>query len=81
MEQLLSLRTTVAFCNERVDVFLATELTPGQTHFDPAEDIRLEKRSLPELLDLIYNGTIQDGKTVAGILAYACKQNKERNTK
>ena len=50
---------------------LATELTPGQTNFDPAEDIRLERHSLQDLLDKIYDGTIQDGKTVAGILAYA----------
>lgn len=68
--RLLSLKSTVAFCDELIDVYLATELTPGQTHFDPGEDIRLERYELQELLDRIFAGEIQDGKTVAGILAY-----------
>ena len=79
LTRLLSLRTTVAFCNERVDVFLAEDLTPGQTHFDPAEDIRLERYALSELLPLIFEGTIQDGKTVAGVLAYASWKERKKN--
>ena len=43
---LLSLRTTVAFCNEMVDVYLAEDLVPGEQHLDDAEDIRLEKYTL-----------------------------------
>ena len=30
LEKLLSLKSTVAFCNEFIDVYLATELTPGK---------------------------------------------------
>ena len=71
LEKIMSLKSTVAFCDELIDVYLATELTPGKTHFDPGENIRLERHSLEELVDKIFACEIQDGKTVAGILAYA----------
>ena len=76
VSKLLELRTTVAFCNEMVDVYLAEDLYPGEQHLDDAEDIRVEAHELSELLDMIYSGTMQDAKTVAAILAYACKKNK-----
>ena len=43
---------------------------------DDAEDIRVEAHELNDLLDMIYSGVMQDGKTVAAILAYACKIRK-----
>ncbi|MBR4027757.1 MAG: NUDIX hydrolase [Lachnospiraceae bacterium] len=73
---LLSLRTTVAFCNEMVDVYLAEDLVPGKQHLDDAEDIRIEAFELETLCDMIYKGIIQDAKTVAAILAYSNKIKK-----
>ena len=72
---LLSLRTTVAFCNEMVDVYLAEDLVEGERHLDDAEDIRVEAYELNTLLSMIYKGVIQDAKTVAAILAYSYKIN------
>ena len=72
-EFLLSIRTTVAFCNERIDIYLAEDLIEGEQHLDDAEDIRLEAFELDELYDMICNGVIQDAKTVAAILAYKCR--------
>ena len=77
VEQLLSLKSTVAFCNELIDVYLARDLVPGKQHLDEAETIELEAYELKDLLSMIYAGQIQDGKTVAGILAYAYKYGKE----
>ena len=57
-----------------VDVYLAEELYPGEQHLDDAEDIRVEAHGLDELLEMIYSGKMQDAKTVAAILAYACKK-------
>jgi ADP-ribose pyrophosphatase len=72
---LLSLRTTVAFCNEMVDVYLAEDLyLAGEQKLDDAEDIRVEAHELSDLLEMIYSGKMQDAKTVAAILAYACKK-------
>lgn len=73
LEFLLSLKTTVAFCNELVDVYVARNLIPSAQHLDEAEFIDLEAYTLEELCDLIYQGVIQDGKTVAAIMAYKNK--------
>lgn len=70
---LLSLRTTVAFCDEFVDVYLAEELEPGEQHLDDGESIEAEAYTLEELCQMIYQGKIQDSKTVAAITAYAAK--------
>lgn len=76
LEFLLSLRTTVAFCNEMVDVYVAQNLIPSKQHLDEGEFIDLEAYSVEELCDLIYQGVIQDGKTVASIMAYKNKYQK-----
>ena len=70
-QRLLSLKTTVAFTDEVVDVFLAKPVTKvAKQHLDPAEEITIREWDLKELLEEIYAGRIQDGKTVAGVLAY-----------
>lgn len=67
---LISLKTTVAFCDEFVDVYLAKNLVKTKQHLDEAEDIAVEAWDVDDLCDLIYQGRIQDAKTVAAILAY-----------
>ena len=69
---LLRLKTAVAWCSETTDVYLAEELSPcGAQELDEAEEIRTEPHELAELLDMIREGKIEDGKTAAGVLAYA----------
>lgn len=67
---LISLKTTVAFCDEFVDVYLARNLEKTEQHLDEAEDIEVEAWDLDDLCEMIYQGRIQDAKTVAAILAY-----------
>ena len=67
---LLSLKTTVAFCDEAIDVYLAKNLKPGSQHLDEGEFIDVEACDIDELCDAIYEGRIQDSKTVAALLAY-----------
>lgn len=75
MEKLLSLKTTVAFCDEFIDVYLATELEKvGEQHLDEGEDIDIKAFELKELMDMCYAGTLQDSKTVAAIMAYAARK-------
>lgn len=73
LELLLTLRTTVAFCNEKIDVYLATDLKKGEQHLDEDEFLNAESHDLDELIQMIYEGRIQDGKTVASLLAYKNK--------
>ena len=67
---LLSLKSTVAFCDEFIDVYLARDLKKTEQHLDDGEDIAVEAWDVDELCTLIYQGKIQDAKTVAAILAY-----------
>ncbi len=73
MELLLSLRTTVAFCNEKIDVYVATDLKRSKQHLDEDEYLDVEAYDVEELLQMIYDCKIQDSKTVAAILAYKNK--------
>ena len=73
LEYLMSLNTTVAFCDEAIDIFVAHHLIPSKQHLDEDEVINVEAWELKDLEDLIYSGTITDGKTIAAIMAYARK--------
>ena len=73
MELLITVSTTVAFCNETIDVYLATELTPTQQHLDEDEVIEVEAWELKDLEEMIYTGKITDGKTIAALMAYGRK--------
>ena len=73
MEYLMSVNTTVAFCDEAIDIFVARDLIPSHQHFDEDEVIDLEAWELKDLLELIYSGKMTDAKTVAAITAYAVK--------
>ncbi|MEF9939820.1 MAG: NUDIX hydrolase [Clostridium sp.] len=76
LEYLLSINTTIAFCDEAIDVFLARDLILSKQHLDPDENIEVEEWELKDLLNLIYTGKMTDGKTISSILAYAQKFGK-----
>ena len=65
LEFLISLKPTVAYDNEFIDIYVARDLKPGKQHLDQYEFIELEPMELDELCERIYAGMIQDGKTVA----------------
>ena len=73
LEYLMSVNTTIAFCDEALDIFLARDLKKTHQHLDPDEEIEIEAWELSDLLKRIYAGELTDGKTVSAILAYACK--------
>lgn len=73
VELLTSIYTTVAFCNEKIDIYVARNLQAGKQHLDEDEFINVEAYSMEELTDMILQGKIQDSKTVCGILAYKQK--------
>ena len=49
LEWLITLRTTVAFCNERIEVYVAKDLIPSKQHLDEDEFIDLKAYSIEEL--------------------------------
>ncbi len=76
LERLITLRTTVAFCNERIEVYVAKDLIPSRQHLDEDEFIDLKAYPLDELKEKILSGEIEDAKTVASLMAYAVKYGK-----
>jgi ADP-ribose pyrophosphatase len=73
IEKLITIRTTVAFCNEKIDIYLATNLTKTSQHLDDDEYVNVEVYTVDELIKMIYDGKIEDSKTISAILAYKNK--------
>ena len=73
LELLITIRTTVAFCNEKIDIYLAKDLKPTSQNLDEDEFISIESYRLDDLLQMIYSGVIEDSKTIAAIMAYKIK--------
>ena len=59
---------TCAYSDEVIHMYLAKELSFGETHFDDDEFIEYEKVSLDALIEKIMSGEIKDGKTQTALL-------------
>ena len=75
---MLTLCTTVAYSNEKIDIYLATGLCAGKQHLDEDEYVQIGAYTVDELAERIYAGEIQDAKTIAAVLAYKDKYCKDR---
>ena len=74
MDFLISVCTTVAFCNEKIPIYVAfIKGEQGSQHLDEDEYINVEPWSVDDLCKLIYSGEMNDSKTIAAILAYKNK--------
>ena len=76
LEFLISVRTAPAYCNEKIDVYIAKDLVKTEQHLDEGEYIKVEEWDVDQLVDMIYSGEIQDCKTVGAILAYKLQLQK-----
>lgn len=73
LEFLISVRTTVAFCNEKIDIYVARDLIPSHQNLDEDEYINVEAYTIEELTEKILSGEMEDSKTVSALLAYKAK--------
>jgi ADP-ribose pyrophosphatase len=73
VEHLIDLYTTVAFCNEKIGIYYTNNLIPSSQNLDEDEYVTIEKYSLEELVQFIFDGVIDDAKTISAILAYKTK--------
>ena len=76
MKHLMTIITAIGFCDERIPIYVATDLKPSKQHLDEDEFIDLKAYTLDELKEKIFSGEIEDGKTVASLMAYAAKYGK-----
>ena len=70
IELLISIYTTVAFCNEKIDIYVAHDLVKTSQHLDDDEYIDVYAYTIEELTQMIAEGKIVDGKTIAGLMSY-----------
>ena len=70
VEFLLTLYTTVAFCNEKIDIYVAKNLKRTAQHLDDDEYINVEAYTIDELTQKVTKGEIVVAKTIAGLMTY-----------
>ena len=68
IEPLITMVTTPGFTDERIHLFMATEITHGESAREADEFADVVVMRLSEALELIQRGEIVDGKTALGIL-------------
>src|SRR5712672_395048 len=71
LERLSTIWTTPGFTDERIHLFWAADLTAGAHAREPDEFIEVAPKPLSEVLAMVRNGEICDGKTVVAILYMA----------
>lgn len=69
--ELMRLHLSNSITNEFGIVFVARDLTAGETQHDETEDITVRRLPVGEALDLVLRGEITDALTVAALLRYA----------
>lgn len=70
VHHLIDLYTTVAFCDEKIGIYYTEKISPSVQHLDEDEFVSVERYPLQAVVDMILDGTIQDSKTMAAVLAY-----------
>ncbi len=56
------------YCGEIIRMYLARDLTFGETHLDEDEFLNLERVPFEELVEQVLSGEIKDAKTIAVVL-------------
>jgi len=69
-KKLVSFYPSPGFLSERMTVFTATDLTPGEAHNMDDERIEMRWFSRREVEAMIGDGRIADGKTIIGLLLW-----------
>ena len=63
-----SMCTSPGFSTERLYLFLALDLSRGESHPDEGEFLNVEKIPLRRLVEMVMSDEIEDGKTIAAVL-------------
>lgn len=71
IEDLGAMMTSPGFTNEVLHLYLATDLTKGETDFDDNEAIDICEYPLDELVEMVMTGEIEDAKSQIVILKVA----------
>ncbi len=70
-QNIMRIHTSNSVTDEEGFIFLAQELTPGETEFDETEDLRVRKLPLAEALQLVLSQEITDAISISGLFRVA----------
>ncbi len=68
VELLADFYSTPGFCEERLYVYLATDLTPAEQNLDHDEFVEIVYLSLTDALAMVERNEIEDSKTIIALL-------------
>jgi ADP-ribose pyrophosphatase len=72
--ELAAFYTTPGFCRERISVFVAEGVDPGEARREAGEEIELVAVPVGELRALV--GELEDAKSIAGLLLYLAERDR-----
>lgn len=67
-QELMKLHTSNSVTDERGLVYVARNLTQGETAFEESEDLLIQKLPIDEAIERVLSGEITDAISVAGLL-------------
>ena len=73
LEKLTEFFVSPGFCEEKMWVYLATELTPTTQHLEDDEILEVLRIPFSQALEMITDGEIEDAKTIIGLMLAAPK--------
>lgn len=76
IEYILTIDTTPGFSDEKIHIYVASGLKPGRFMPDSDEFLEVEKVKIDELIKMIYEGKINDAKTIIGAFIAQGRVNK-----
>lgn len=71
LEKLSEFFVSPGFCEEKMWIYLATELSEGKQLLDEDEILEVVRLPIADALEMITSGEIQDAKTIIGLMLAA----------
>jgi ADP-ribose pyrophosphatase len=73
IEKLCEFYVSPGFLTEKMDVYLATEITATSQKLEADEILTVERHAFPALLEMVRSGEIEDAKSIIGIMLAATR--------
>jgi len=69
LTRLFDYYATPGYCTEKIVFYLAQDLEPAEQHLDADEFLTVHKVDIEEAIQMVSDGRITDGKTIAAVFA------------
>lgn len=76
IHHLVDYHSAAAYTSEKIGIYYTEKLIPSRQHLDENEFVQIERYTLDEITEMIFDGRITDGKTIAAVMAYRVLKKK-----